>query len=124
MDANTNAKVKSKDTAYQKFVHSRDKKDWNSYARIRNQARWETRKAKREFEKKIAKEAKINPKTFFNYARSKVTSRVGVSDLTMPSGETTTTDTEKAETLNDFFSSVFTQEDTNEEIPEVPPPTL
>ena len=64
MDANTNAKVKSKDAAYQRLIHSRDKNDWNSFARTRNQARWETRKAFRILKDLLSDLAKLTDHTF------------------------------------------------------------
>ena len=45
---------------------------------------------------------------FYNYARSKTKCRTGISDLVMTNGTMTVNDTEKADTVNDFFSSVFT----------------
>ena len=63
-------------------------------------------------------EAKKNPKAFFNYARSKMKTRTGVSDLEYPDGRMAHTDVEKAELLNTFFSEVFTKEDL------VTPPTF
>ena len=56
-------------------------------------------------------EAKKNPKAFFNYARSKMKTRTGISDLEYPDGRMAHTDVEKAELLNTFFSDVFTEED-------------
>lgn len=82
-----------------------------NYARLRNQAKWECDKAKKDFEKKLAKEVKDNPKAFYKYASTKMKTRVTVCDLKKQDGNMTTTDKEKAEALNDFFSSVFTQED-------------
>ncbi len=118
MDATTLAKVRAKDAAYQKYLKSRDKDDFENYTRIRNQARWKTRQAKKAFEKNIAKESKTNPKAFFNYARSKTKCRTGISDLIMTDGKTTINDTEKADTLNTFFSSVFTPLEDSTPIPD------
>ncbi len=44
----------------------------NHYAKLKNQTKWEVRKAVRSYEKKIAQESKQNPKAFFSYAKSKV----------------------------------------------------
>ena len=52
-----------------------------------------------------------NPKAFYKYASSKTKVRQGISDLEKPDGTLTTSDKEKAETLNSFFSSVFTVEE-------------
>ena len=76
---------------------------------IRNQARWECRKAKKEFERSLEKEAKSNPKAVFSYANRRTKTRSGIADLQTEEG-TAVTDLEKSEALNDFFSSVFTIE--------------
>ena len=65
----------------------------------------------RPFEKRIASKVKVNPKLFWNYVNDKLKSRQPVSDLRKENGELTTNDEEKAQVLNDFFSSVFTRED-------------
>ena len=105
------AKVKKKTAAYKRYKETKEGADQVLYARARNQARWATRNAKKEFEKKIAKEAKSNPKAFYKYANSKLKVRAGIADLDTPAGKATT-DQQKAEALNSFFTSVFTRENT------------
>ena len=84
------------------------------FNRLRNQVRSLTRKGTRLIEKKIAKNAKSNPKAFFAYAQSKLKTRSGIPDLAKPDTEKDVnyarTDEEKAEVLVDYFSSVFTIE--------------
>ena len=53
----------------------------------------------------------LEKKTFYKYASSKAKVRQGMSDLEKPNGILTTSDKEKAESLNSFFSSVFTVEE-------------
>ena len=83
------------------------------YARARNQARWATRKAVREFEKSVAMNTKTNPKLFWKYVHSNTKTRQPVSNLYMENGTFTKTDHEKTQVLNKnkFFTSVFTKED-------------
>ena len=50
-------KVKSKNEAYQCYRNTMDVKDYEKYAKARNQARWECRKAKKTFKRTLAKEA-------------------------------------------------------------------
>jgi len=80
---------------------------------VRNQAKWECRKTQNNFEKKLAKESKKNPKSFYKYAQSKLKIRTGIAYLVQENGSLTTTDKQKADVLSNFFSSVFTREDTN-----------
>ena len=91
------------------------------YNRILNQIRRLTRKGKKLLKKNIAKESKSNPKRFWKYTQSKLKTRANVPDLQLPGTETspkfTTSDTEKAEVLLQYFSSVFTVEQPNENMP-------
>jgi hypothetical protein len=106
-------KVKKKYHSYKRYISTKDGKDYDLYARARNQSKWMCKKVMTEFERKIAAESKTNAKAFFNYARSKMKTRSPVSDLILEDGKVASTDQEKAEALNNFFSSVFTIEDSS-----------
>ena len=103
--------VKKKHAAFKRYLNTREGQDYKHYAKCRNQAKWAIRKAKRQYEKNIAMQAKTNPKAFYQYANSKLKSRSGIADLTQEDGSLTDSDYQKAEVLNKFFASVFTQED-------------
>lgn len=103
-------KVKKKRQAYQRYLQTREGKDYLLYASARNKVKSASRRALKDFEKSIAKSAKSNPKGFFAYARNKLRTREGVADLEAD-GVKITTDEGKANVLNDFFCSVFTVED-------------
>jgi len=60
------------------------------------QAKWECCKAQKEFEKKLAKESKKNPKAFYKYAQSKLKTRTGIAHLAQENGNLTKTDKQKA----------------------------
>ena len=113
MTAKAREKVKWKKTAFSTWRSTRSGRDYKEYTKARNQAKWECRKAQRDFEKKLAKESKKNPKAFYKYAQSKLKTRTGIAHLIKEDGSLTTTDKQKADELNSFFSSVFTREDTN-----------
>ena len=68
----------------------------------------------REFEKKIAKEAKKNPKAFYNYVNSRAKSRAGIAISIKENGDKAEKILDKAEVLNDFLCSVFTTEGDDE----------
>lgn len=110
------AKVRKKSAAYKRYLETKEGKDYREYAKARNQARWASRRAKIEFEKKIAQESKTNPKSFYKYVNSKLKVKTGVAELDTDEGKAST-NKEKAEVLNSFFTSVFTRED-HETIPE------
>ena len=65
------------------------------------------------FKYQLVNDIKDNPKAFWYYARSKTKTKSGISDLRKDNGSLTNTDLEKADVLNNFFISVFTQENTN-----------
>ena len=70
------------------------------------------RNAKRSFEKKLANENGGNSRPFYAYVKRKTKSRQGIGPLRTEAGETVSDDGGMAEVLNNFFSSVFTREDT------------
>jgi hypothetical protein len=92
-------------------MNTRDGKDYQLYARARNQAKSACRRALKDHEKDIAKSAKKNPKAFYAYAKSKMKTQDTIPDLKDSGGTLYTSDLGKADVLNKFFSSVFTRED-------------
>lgn len=119
-DNNALAKIKEKRKAFRKYMETREGIDYQKYAKARNQAKSTCRKAIKQYEKKIAKEAKTNPKAFYSYANSKLVTREGIADLIDDKGNIATSNENKAQILNNFFSSVFTVEKI-EEMPELEP---
>ena len=89
------SKIKKKNKAYTQFLNSRDEKDYEKYAKARNQ---------------------------YKYTSSKTKVRQDISDLEKSDGTLTTSDKEKAETPYSFFSSVFTVEES--EIPAIQKSTV
>ena len=67
-----------------------------------------TRRLRRAFENDIARDAKRFPKKFWSYVKSRTKTRSRIPILRRENGTTASTSKEKAETLNEFFSSVFT----------------
>ena len=71
---------------------------------------FDLRKAVLNYEKKLAKESRNNPKAFYRYINSKTKSRCSIGTLETKQGELIEGNWEKAEALNKHFSSVFTKE--------------
>ena len=113
MDKKGLGMVRSKNRQWQKYLESHDLRDYKEYCNIRNSLRKYTRGLRRDFEEKISQEVKDNPKAFWKYTKSKTTVRSGVSDLKDEYGDMHSEDSAKAEILNNFFCSVFTQENTD-----------
>ena len=109
--------VKKKYHSWKRYTWTRQYQDYLKYIQARNAATKDIRGAKRNFEKKLAADIKTNPKSFWKYVRSKTKVKAGISDLEKGDGSYAHTDSEKAEVLNEFFSSVFTREDLKD-IPE------
>ena len=110
MNENAIKKVRKKHASWRRYVETKDGRDYVEYCKARNQAKWETRKAIREFEKKIAMEAKKNPKAFYRYVSSQTKSRTGIPDLE-EKDEVVSDNKAKCELFNNYFISVFTKED-------------
>ena len=70
-------------------------------------------KLRRKLERTIAKNARRNPKGFWNYYRSLTKAKSDIGDILKADGRMTENNTEKAEAFNSFFENVFTNEDTN-----------
>ncbi|XP_076466007.1 uncharacterized protein LOC143297493 [Babylonia areolata] len=119
MDKDTLETVRRKHRLFRKWQANRNEVNYKAYIKARNQAKVACRRAQQAQEAKVASEAKTNPKAFWNCVKSKTKTKTGVADLKKPDGTKTTTDREKADLLNQFFQSVFTQEDVGL-IPEAP----
>ena len=64
------------------------------------------------FEKKLARNLKTDVKTFWRYVNNGMKVRIPVGDLEREDGTVATAGMEKADVLNQLFTSVFTIEDT------------
>jgi hypothetical protein len=69
-----------------KYRSSREYKDLVEYKKVQNKAVKEYRKAQRNFERKLAKDIKVNPKSFYAYVRSKTKVRDAVGPLVNSAG--------------------------------------
>uniref|UniRef100_A0A803KBH9 Reverse transcriptase domain-containing protein n=1 Tax=Xenopus tropicalis TaxID=8364 RepID=A0A803KBH9_XENTR len=103
--------------AFKKYKSEGTVAAFNDYKNYNKCCKTAIRKAKIENEERIAAEAKTNPKKFFKYINSKKMQVEGVAPLSY-NNNMVTADTEKADVLNQFFSSVYTVE---EPVGQVPP---
>ena len=103
----------------QKSNNSQDRKEYN---KIRNKVKSMIRKARREYEAKIASKAKSDPKVVWSYIKSKTMVVQGVPDLYINNtkgDDLTKIDSEKAQILSDFFASVYVSENSDDVLPQV-----
>ena len=86
--------------------------NWTKYKNLEKEVIVKLRNAKRKMEKNLANEKETSTKTFANYIKSKSKTLTGIGPLKNSTGALITDEREMAETLNNFFASVFTKEDT------------
>ena len=104
-------KIKKKYHAYKRYLQTQDGVDYQSYIKLRNECTRDIRKAKYEYEKNVVFNCKTNSKCFWKYVRDKLDMKCGISSLKKEDGSLATENKDKADVLNNFFSSVFTRED-------------
>ena len=110
--------VRKKYYLFMKYLKSDASYDYWKYIEARNACNRTIKKAKREYERKISHECKSNPKRFWQYVQSKTKCSTGISPLDKGNGNLAYDNVEKANILNDYFSSVFTRENV-ENVPEM-----
>jgi hypothetical protein len=82
------------------------------YIEAAREARAETRRAKRNFERKLAENIGKDNKSFYAYARSRCSISASTGPILDASGNMKSDPKDIAEELNAYFSSVFTTENT------------
>ena len=102
--------IKKKHKLYKRYLQTKEGLDYQMYILERNKCNKVIKKAKRKYEKKIARNCKVNVKSFWKYVQSKRKVNNSISPLLKEDGSVASTDFDKASTLNNFFSSVFTKE--------------
>ncbi|CAM4590483.1 unnamed protein product, partial [Lepidochelys olivacea] len=100
------ADLKYKKEAYKTWKFGQMTRD--EYKNIARVCRSEIRKAKSHLELQLAKDVKSNKKGFFRYVSNKKKVKESVGPLPNEGGNLVTEDVEKANGLNAFFASVFT----------------
>ena len=119
MDRNALRKVKRKYSSWCRYLNTKQSRTYQEYIEKRNESTKENKRARKEFEKKLAKECRTNPKATWKYMKSTNRVSTGVPNLKKPDGTFTSSNTEIADTLNQQYASVFTQEDINN-MPNIP----
>ena len=102
--------VKKKHSTYIHYLIVRSSETWLQYKKQRNLCSRIIKKSVVDYEHSIAAESKNNHKAVYKYVNSKLKSKDPVRHLLKRDGTLTTTDKEKADVLNEQFSSVFTKE--------------
>ena len=99
-----------KSKLWRRYTKNKSSYDKRRYNTVKNELRSLTRKLRLEFDKSIVQNIKCSPKSFWAYVKSKTKKNCKIPPLTKTDGSEATTSIDKAETLNNFFSSNFTEE--------------
>ena len=110
MNKSVKNKINLKRKAWIKYKRSKHPLDHSNYILHRNECTAAVRKAKYDFESSLIKGIKVNPKRFWKYVSSQSKVRHPVGGLLKSDGSLTADDCDTANTLNNFFGSVFSQE--------------
>ena len=109
--------IKEKRKRWLKYKYCKSDTNYAKYKVARNIVTNKIRSARYQYEKNLASKIKTDNKIFWNYVRSKTKTKSIVTKLEMPNGNLTTTDQETADTVNNYFSTVFEVEP-DEPLPE------
>ena len=94
--------------AYDEIKRNNTDETSAEYFTARRSVKRAVKQAKRNKEINVARLCKTNPKGFYSYINEKRIARDNVRPLKTPNGLIVTTDNDMANTLNTYFSSVFT----------------
>jgi hypothetical protein len=100
----------TKTRLWKKYKETQTYNDLIEYKLAQKRATKEFKKAKRNFEKRICKDIKQNPRSFYSYVRSKTKFHELVGPLRDSNGCLVTDNKHMATLLNEYFGSVFTKE--------------
>ena len=107
------SKQRKKKEMWRRYLRTSDPLDYIRATKEKLELRQLTRKLCTDFEKDLAYNIKTEPKAFWRYVNSKLKSRQTINDLVDDTGQRISDNQEKANLLNNYFSSVFTREDTS-----------
>jgi hypothetical protein len=105
--------IRKKRKLWKVYRETKEAKDYFNYKAEEAKVKRDVWQAKKSFEKELACKIKTNPKAFYSYVRSKQKTKDVVGPLKGEDGVIRTEDKEIANTLNSYFSSVFTKENSS-----------
>ena len=108
---------RKKSTLYKKMKRTNREEDTIQYKEVEKELKKAIRRAKKKFEVKISKQNGNEGKNNFNkYVKSRLGKQTGVGPLIDDNKNVTSKGEEMAEILNNYFSSVFTEDTTGADI--------
>lgn len=112
MDMKSMRSARKKHSTWIRYLNTKSGHDYEEFRKARNKANHAVRRARRRFERSIAKECKMNNKAFWKYVNSRRKTRPGISKLKKKDKTYTTNDKEAAEILSDQYFETLTRENT------------
>ncbi len=100
-----------KKRARDKYLVTRNQNDRYEICRVHRETKRLIRQSKRNLEQHTASSSKSNPKEFYSYVRNKKVFGSTIRPLATTDENIVNEDTEMANILNEFFPSVFIDED-------------
>ena len=116
-------KRRQKQRLWKQYIKTNDTSTYVEFRKVSNQLRHLTRKSVRDLEQSISENTKNNPKKFWKYVNQKRKFKSPVASLyrtkDKDKGDLVDSDFDKAETLANQFTSLFTKESDSEwDLPE------
>ena len=103
--------IRKKRKLWRIYRENRSQTHWEAFKKLQVEVKEEISLAKKKFEMFLASKIKDDPKTFYSYVRSKQSIKSQVGPLKDEQGNIIAADKDTAEALNNFFETVFTEED-------------
>ena len=103
--------IKKREASWKRYRNVPTSNNYEAYRLTRNKVTAAVRQDKRDFQTRLVRSFKGNPKRFFGYVRSKQVVKASVTNLCKEDGSVTTSDKEAAEALNSYFQTVFVTEE-------------
>ena len=102
--------VDNKKKAWKRYLFCKTQERYSQYKILENNCREIIKSAQKSLESKVAIEAKENPKSFWKFVNSKAKPKLPVGKILDNNGNLTENNKETARCLNEYFSSVFTED--------------
>ena len=107
-------KIKKKHNLWKRYMETRSPTVYRNYCKIKNKVKNMIKYTRKQKEKCISGNIKNNPKAFWKYTKSKIKSNSTISSLHANPKDSSSNlidnSKEKANILNQYFASVFTNE--------------
>ena len=120
MNRNIMRLIRKKRRLWNWYKTTKDHAEYQAYLSVQKSVAKTIRSAKRNLERKLAKNFKKKPRQFYAHLNKRMKSRAQVGPFKDENDELVSNSEGMANIFNDFFTSVFTEEDTSS----VPTPDL